>query len=86
MHRLAGDWIAALAPDRATNLAEMTAHHYATALEFATLSRQPTDELAGRARLALRAAGDHALSLNAFVAAMRFYERALALWPERGCR
>ena len=82
MHRLAGDWIAALAPDRAANLAEMTAHHYATALEFATLSRQPTEELTGRARLALRAAGDHALSLNAFVAAMRFYERALALWPE----
>ena len=31
LHRLAGDWIAALAPDRAANLAEMTAHHYAGA-------------------------------------------------------
>ena len=51
MHRLAGDWIAALAPDRAANLAEMTAHHYASALEFANLSRQPIDELQGRARL-----------------------------------
>jgi class 3 adenylate cyclase/tetratricopeptide (TPR) repeat protein len=82
LHRLAGDWITALAPDRAANLAEMTAHHYASALEYASLSRQPTDELSDEARAALRAAGDHALSLNAFPAAVRFYERALALWPD----
>ncbi len=80
-HRLAGDWIAALAPDRAANLAEMTAHHYASALEYARLSRQPSGDLAEQARIALRAAGDHALSLNAFSAAVRFFEEALALWP-----
>jgi class 3 adenylate cyclase/tetratricopeptide (TPR) repeat protein len=80
-HRLAAEWITALAPDRAANLAEMTAHHYASALEYARLSRQPMGDLADEARGALRSAGDHTLSLNAFTAATRFYDDALALWP-----
>jgi class 3 adenylate cyclase/tetratricopeptide (TPR) repeat protein len=83
-HRITADWIAALAPDRASNLAEMTAHHYASALEYATLSGQPTEELAERARTSLRGAGDHALGLGAWLAAGRFYSDALALWPPDG--
>ena len=81
-HRLTGDWIAALAPDRASNLAEMTAHHYASALEYARLSGQPSDELAQHARAALEAAGDHASQLSAFVSAERLYADALALLPD----
>ena len=56
-HRLAGDWVAALAPDRASNLAEMTAHHYASALEYARLSGQPSDELSRHARERFRPPG-----------------------------
>ena len=80
-HRVAGDWIAALAPDRASNLAEMTAHHYASALEYARLSGQPSDELARHARVALQAAGDHASQLFAFGSAEKFYADALELMP-----
>ena len=81
-HRLAGDWVAALAPDRASNLAEMTAHHYASALEYARLSGQPSEELSRHARGALQAAGEHASQLNAFAQAERFYADALALVPD----
>ena len=80
-HRIAGDWIAALAPDRASNLAEMTAHHYASALEYARLSGQPSDELARHARVALQTAGDHAAQLSAFGSAETFYADALELMP-----
>jgi class 3 adenylate cyclase/tetratricopeptide (TPR) repeat protein len=80
-HRLVGDWVAALAPDRASNLAEMTAHHYASALEYARLSGQPSDELGRHARAALQAAGEHASQLNAFGSAERFYADALAILP-----
>ncbi len=78
-HRLTADWIASLAPDRASNLAEMTAHHYASALEYARLSGQPSNELARSARGALQAAGDYAAALSAFASAERFYADALAL-------
>ena len=79
-HRLAAEWIESLAPGRA-DLAELLAHHYASALEYAQLARQESRALEERARLALRAAGDHALTLYAFEAAVRFFRRALELWP-----
>ncbi len=80
-HRLAAEWIESLAPGRA-DLAELLAHHYARALDYARLAHQETTGLEERARRALRAAGDHAASLYAFPAAVRFYRQALELWPE----
>jgi class 3 adenylate cyclase len=80
-HLLAAEWIESLAPGRA-DLTELLAHHYSSALEYARFARQETGELEERARLALRAAGDHALTLYAFGAAAAFFRRALELWPE----
>jgi class 3 adenylate cyclase/tetratricopeptide (TPR) repeat protein len=79
-HRLAAEWIESLAPDRA-HLAEMLAHHYTSAIEYARLSRQDTAPLTERARLVLRDAGNRAFSLYSFAAAERFYQGALDLWP-----
>ena len=80
-HRLAAEWIDSLSPDRSEDRAEMLAHHYLSALEFARVAGHETAELAERGRFALRDAGDRALALNAFSAAARFYAGALALWP-----
>jgi class 3 adenylate cyclase/tetratricopeptide (TPR) repeat protein len=80
-HRRAAEWIQALSPDRAEDRAELLAHHYASALEFARVTGQDTTTLAERARLALRDAGDRAWDLNAFAAAARWYAAALQLWP-----
>jgi predicted ATPase/class 3 adenylate cyclase len=79
-HRRAAEWIEALS-ERTDDVSEMLAHHYASALEFARASGQDTDELAERARHALRAAGERAFTLGAFPAAGRFLSTALALWP-----
>jgi class 3 adenylate cyclase/tetratricopeptide (TPR) repeat protein len=80
-HRRAAQWIEALSPDRAEDRAELLAHHYQAALQFGRAAGQDTALLAERARLALREAGDHALDLNAFAAAARWYAAALELWP-----
>jgi predicted ATPase/class 3 adenylate cyclase len=80
-HRRAAEWIEALS-ERTDDVSEMLAHHYASALEFARASGQDTDELAERARHALRAAGERALMLSAFPAAERFLSDALELWPQ----
>ena len=76
-HLAAAAWIDALG--RPDDHAEMLAHHYVSALEFATEDERA--EVAERARLALRAAGDRNLALNSWRPAARFYESALALWP-----
>jgi class 3 adenylate cyclase/tetratricopeptide (TPR) repeat protein len=81
LHRLAAEWIASVAADRPEDLADLVAHHYRSALQFARASRQDVGDLAEHARLALREAGDRAASLNAFPAAARLYEAALELWP-----
>jgi predicted ATPase/class 3 adenylate cyclase len=81
-HRLAAAWIESLNVERAEDRAEMLAHHYLSALEFARASGQETESLTERARIALREAGDRATSLNAFRGAMRFYRGALDLWPQ----
>jgi class 3 adenylate cyclase/tetratricopeptide (TPR) repeat protein len=80
-HRLTAEWIESLAGDRFEDVADLVAHHYGSALEFARASGQETDDLAERARLAYREAGDRALALHAFAAAARFYGAALELWP-----
>jgi class 3 adenylate cyclase/DNA-binding SARP family transcriptional activator/tetratricopeptide (TPR) repeat protein len=79
-HRRAAEWIESLAPGRA-DLAELLAHHHGSALEFARLAHQETGPLEERARLALRNAGEHALTLYAFPAAAGYFRRALELWP-----
>lgn len=80
-HRAAAEWIESLAPGRA-DMTELLAHHYTSALEYARLSRQATGDLAGRARLALRDAGEHALGVYAYGAAARFFRGVLELSPE----
>ncbi|MGI8606518.1 MAG: ATP-binding protein, partial [Gaiellaceae bacterium] len=80
-HRLAAGWIDSLSDDRAADRAEMLAHHYLAALEFARAAGSETDDLRERARLALRVAAERAMALSAFAAAARFFESALELWP-----
>ena len=80
-HRRAAEWLEGLSPDRAEDRAELLAHHWQAALEFATAAGQDTTVLTERTRLALRDAGDRALELGALAAADRWYTAALALWP-----
>ena len=81
-HRRVAAWIELLSADRSEDRAEMLAHHYASALDYAAAAGQPTEELRSRAHDALREAGDRAAALNAFPAAADFYARALELEPE----
>jgi class 3 adenylate cyclase/tetratricopeptide (TPR) repeat protein len=81
-HRRVAEWLQGLSPDRAEDRAELLAHHFQAALEFARAAGQETAALAEHARVALREAGDRALDLNAFAAAARWYAAALELWPE----
>jgi class 3 adenylate cyclase/tetratricopeptide (TPR) repeat protein len=82
-HRLAAEWIEALSADR-EDRAEMLAHHYLSALEFARAAGQEVEPIAERARVALGEAGDRAYALNAFAAAAGFYRGAVALWAPDG--
>ena len=79
-HRRAAEWIESLG--RPEDHAEMLAHHYLSALEYAPAAGRRDPVLAERARLALRAAGDRALALASYAAAARFYGAALELWPD----
>jgi tetratricopeptide (TPR) repeat protein len=81
-HRLTAEWIDSLGSGRAEDRAEMLAHHFAAALEFARASGQETPELERRARLAFRDAGERALALSARPTALHFFAQALELWPE----
>ena len=60
---------------------ELLAHHYGRALELASAAGQATGDLADRARLALRDAGDRVTGLGAHPTAARYYAEALAIWP-----
>ena len=82
MHRLAAGWIEALAGDRPEDLADMVSYHYLSALDLDRRSGREDLGLAARARTALLEAGDRSFGLNAFPAAARFYEQALALTSE----
>ncbi len=81
-HRLAAAWLEGLAGDRAEDLADLIAHHYLSALQYARAANRGLGDLAERARHALLEAGDRALALSAYAAAVRFYREALASWPE----
>jgi class 3 adenylate cyclase/tetratricopeptide (TPR) repeat protein len=79
-HRRVAAWIESQV--RAEDAAELLAHHYVSALEYARAVGGEVEELELRARAALREAGRRAVALNAFTNATRFYEQALALTPE----
>jgi DNA-binding SARP family transcriptional activator len=76
-HRRAAAWLESLAAEPS----ELLAHHYGRALELASAAGQATGDLADRARLALRDAGDRVTGLGAHPTAARYYADALALWP-----
>ncbi len=78
-HRLAASWIESLG--RPQDHAEMLAHHYVSALRLTRAAGRGAEELEQRARNALRDAADRAFSLNSYLAAARFCEAALELWP-----
>ncbi len=80
-HRAAAVWIESLGSERLEDRAELLAHHYRSALELARAAGRDTTELERPARLALRAAGDRAVSLGAYAAAGRAYAAAAELWP-----
>jgi class 3 adenylate cyclase/tetratricopeptide (TPR) repeat protein len=78
-HLKAAEWIESLG--RSEDHAEMLAHHYLSAIELSRAAGQAPTDIADRARVALREAGDRALALNSFSAADRYYGRALDMWP-----
>jgi class 3 adenylate cyclase/tetratricopeptide (TPR) repeat protein len=84
-HRETATWIESLR--RPDDNAEMLAHHYLRALEFAAAAGEELPGISDRARHALRAAGDRALALSSFGPAAQFYDSALKFWsdddPER---
>ncbi|HZQ65681.1 MAG TPA: adenylate/guanylate cyclase domain-containing protein [Gaiellaceae bacterium] len=79
-HRRAAGWIDSLG--RPEDHAEMLAHHYVQAFELSEAAGLDTADLADPVRFALRDAGDRAAALYASEAAVRFYDRALELWPD----
>ena len=76
-HLLAARWIEQLG--RREDHAEMLAHHYLEALQLTSAAGGSTEAFAGGAREALTAAGDRALALNAYEAAVRFFRAAVDL-------
>ena len=85
-HARAAAWIESLA--RPADHAELLAQHWLSVLQFTRAGERGADPYAGRARSALRDAGERALGLNAFPAAARYFKAALDLTPaddpERG--
>jgi tetratricopeptide (TPR) repeat protein len=57
----------------------MLAHHYLSALELGRALGHDVGALIERTRIVTREAGDRAVALNAFAAAVRFYSHALEL-------
>jgi class 3 adenylate cyclase/tetratricopeptide (TPR) repeat protein len=78
-HLLVAQWAEALG--RPDDHAETVAHHYLAALEYVGGAGGDVNPFAERARTALRRAGDHALALNAYAAAAKFFGGALDLSP-----
>ena len=79
-HRHVAEWIEGLG--RPDDHAEMLAHHWQSAFELYRAAGVEAADVAGRARLALREAGDRAAALNAYPTAEKYYAEALALWPD----
>ncbi len=76
-HRRIAAWIESLG--RPDDNAEMLAHHYLAALELARATGEDVSVIAGRACAVLSDAGDRALALSAYTAAMRAYRAATEL-------
>jgi predicted ATPase/class 3 adenylate cyclase len=76
-HRLAAEWIESLG--RPDDHADLLAHHYLAAIELARAAGVDASAFAEPAAAALLRAADRSLALNAFAAAARMYEEALAL-------
>ena len=74
-HRSAAEWIASLG--RPDDHAELLAHHYLEALEYARAAGRDTAGLADPARVALRDAGERATALGAYQSATRYFRAAL---------
>jgi tetratricopeptide (TPR) repeat protein len=81
-HVAAARWLEDIAGDRAEDLADVLAHHYATALDLARAagSAEQAVELEEPARRFLRLAGQRAVGLD-WGAALSNFERALELTP-----
>ena len=77
LHRAAADWIAALG--RPDDHADLLAHHYDEALEYARAAGETTVELERHALSALRDAGERAFALGAYPTAVQYFGRALEL-------
>jgi class 3 adenylate cyclase len=83
-HLAAARWIEALG--RREDQAEMLAHHYLQALELTKAAGGDSAAFATAAEQALADAGDRALRLNAYGAAVRFFRAALDLLPDGDLR
>ena len=81
-HVAAAEWLEAKAGDRAEDVAEVLAHHWATALELSRAAGQAerATSLEPRALRFLTLAGEKASGLD-MAAAVASFERALALTP-----
>jgi class 3 adenylate cyclase/tetratricopeptide (TPR) repeat protein len=81
-HVAAASWLEDKAGDRVEDIAEVLAHHYATALELSKAAGKTEDAeaLEGLALSFLTLAGERGLNLD-IAAALADFERALALTP-----
>jgi class 3 adenylate cyclase/tetratricopeptide (TPR) repeat protein len=76
-HQTVAEWIEASAGERASDHAELLAHHYVSALEIAQAAGEAeTEELRGEVVRTLVMAGDRASRLDA-ARAYHYYQRAL---------
>jgi class 3 adenylate cyclase/tetratricopeptide (TPR) repeat protein len=76
-HRLAAVWVESLG--RPDDHADLLTHHYLAAIELARAAGVDSSAFAAPAAAALLRAADRSLALNAFPAAARMYEEAIAL-------
>jgi tetratricopeptide (TPR) repeat protein len=76
-HRAAAEWIASLG--RPDDHAELLAHHYLEALDYARAAGRDVAALAGPARRALRDAGERASALGAYQSATGYFRAALGV-------
>jgi len=79
-HLRAASWIESL-PGAGEDQVEQLAHHYYCTLELAAAVGDDTTSLVARSTPALHRAGERALSLNAFDAAVRFFSAEVELLP-----
>jgi tetratricopeptide (TPR) repeat protein len=79
-HQEIAEWLESLG--RAEDHAEMLAHHYASALEYAAATGEDTEAFSERAREALQRAGDRSFALHGLQQAALLYQRSLELYDE----